>query len=148
MGTNPAPFPGCGRHRAFRRLTPETIKARTFEVLRQLSFSGSKRRTLIFGVEDLHWIDKISEEYLASLVESLSGCGSCCSRPIDQAIGRLGSRSPLPLRCRCGRCPPQIACGLSVRSDGSHGLPSRLLMIVEKAEGNPLFLEELARRCR
>jgi hypothetical protein len=42
-------------------LTPETIKARTFDVLRQLSLSGSKRQTLIFAVEDLHWIDKISE---------------------------------------------------------------------------------------
>jgi class 3 adenylate cyclase len=54
-------------------LTPETIKARTFEMLRQLSLSGSRRRTLIFGVEDLHWIDKISEEYFVSLVESLNG---------------------------------------------------------------------------
>jgi class 3 adenylate cyclase len=54
-------------------LTPETIKARTFDVLRQLSLSGSKRQTLIIAVEDLHWIDKISEEYLGSLVESLSG---------------------------------------------------------------------------
>ena len=54
-------------------LTPETIKARTFDALRELSFSGSRRQTLIFAVEDLHWIDKISEEYLASLVESLSG---------------------------------------------------------------------------
>src|SRR5262249_53488025 len=44
-------------------LTPETIKARTFEMLRQLSLSGSRRRTLIFGLEDFHWIDKISEQY-------------------------------------------------------------------------------------
>jgi predicted ATPase len=54
-------------------LTPETIKARTFEALRQLSLAGSRRRTLILAVEDLHWIDKISEEYLSSMVKSLSG---------------------------------------------------------------------------
>jgi hypothetical protein len=41
-------------------LTPETIKARTFEMLRQLSLFGSRRRTLILGVEDLHWVDKTS----------------------------------------------------------------------------------------
>ena len=40
-------------------LTPETIKARTFEALRQLSLAGSRRRTLILAVEDLNWIDKI-----------------------------------------------------------------------------------------
>jgi len=43
------------------------------DALRELSFSGSKRQTLILAVEDLHWIDKISEEFLAGLVESLSG---------------------------------------------------------------------------
>src|SRR5204863_11320 len=50
-------------------LSPEAIKARTFETLRQLSLRGSRLRPLIFIVEDVHWIDKTSEEYLASLVE-------------------------------------------------------------------------------
>jgi class 3 adenylate cyclase len=53
--------------------TPEAIKAQTFGTLRQWSVKGSQRRTLIFEVEDLHWMDKASEEYLASLVESLAG---------------------------------------------------------------------------
>jgi class 3 adenylate cyclase len=52
-------------------LSPEAIKARTFATLRQMSLNGSRQRTLIFEVEDLHWIDKTLEEYLASLVESL-----------------------------------------------------------------------------
>ena len=38
-----------------------------------MSLKGSQRRPLIVEIEDLHWIDKTSEDYLASLVESLVG---------------------------------------------------------------------------
>ena len=53
--------------------SPEAIRTRTFETLKQMSLKGSQRRPLIFEIEDLHWIDKTSEDYLASLVESLVG---------------------------------------------------------------------------
>jgi predicted ATPase len=54
-------------------LTPEAIRTRTFDTLRQMSLQGSQRRPLIFEIEDLHWIDHTSQDYLASLVESLAG---------------------------------------------------------------------------
>jgi len=54
-------------------LSPEAIKTRTFATLRQMSLNDSQQRPLIFEVEDLHWIDKTSEEFLASLIESLAG---------------------------------------------------------------------------
>jgi len=49
-------------------LTPEAIRTRTFYTLTQMSLQGSQRRPLVFEIEDLHWVDKTSEEYLASLV--------------------------------------------------------------------------------
>ena len=54
-------------------LSPEAIKTRTFGTLRQWSVKGSQQRPLILEVEDLHWVDKTSEEYLAALVESMAG---------------------------------------------------------------------------
>jgi AAA ATPase-like protein/adenylate/guanylate cyclase family protein len=54
-------------------LTPEAIRIRTFDTLKQMSLQGSQQGPLIMEIEDLHWIDKTSEEYLASLVESLPG---------------------------------------------------------------------------
>jgi predicted ATPase len=33
-----------------------------------MSLEASQRRPVIFVAEDLHWIDRPSEEYLASLV--------------------------------------------------------------------------------
>src|SRR5262249_43676865 len=37
-----------------------------------MSLNGSRRRLLIMAVEDLHWIDKTSEEYFTSAVEDLA----------------------------------------------------------------------------
>src|SRR4029450_496293 len=51
--------------------TPEAIRTRTFDTLKQMSLKGSQQQPLIVEIEDLHWIDKTSEDYLASLVESL-----------------------------------------------------------------------------
>jgi predicted ATPase len=53
-------------------LGPEVIKARTFEVLRQMCLRGSRRRPLVLEVEDLHWVDRTSEEYFTYLAESLA----------------------------------------------------------------------------
>jgi AAA ATPase domain/Adenylate and Guanylate cyclase catalytic domain len=127
-------------------LTPETIKARTFEVLRQLSLSGSKRRTLIFGVEDLHWMDKISEEYVGSLVESLSGVPILLLttyRPGYRPSWMEKSfATQLSLRPLSSRDSLRVVHSVTDNKRLSEQLAR---VIVEKAEGNPLFLEELAR---
>jgi AAA ATPase domain/Adenylate and Guanylate cyclase catalytic domain len=54
-------------------LSPQAIKTRTFATLTQMCMSSSRRRPLLLEIEDLHWIDPTSEEYLMSLVEQLAG---------------------------------------------------------------------------
>jgi hypothetical protein len=54
-------------------VSPETLKAKTFEALRQLSLHTSQRHPLVLAVEDMQWIDPTSEEFFASLVERLPG---------------------------------------------------------------------------
>jgi predicted ATPase len=58
---------------ALTRLSPQAIKARTFEALVQLSIHSSRQRPLVIEVEDLHWIDATSEDWLATLVERVAG---------------------------------------------------------------------------
>ena len=41
---------------------------RTFEAIRDLLIRESQRKPLILAVEDLHWIDKTSEEFLDYLI--------------------------------------------------------------------------------
>ena len=53
--------------------SPDALKAHTFATLRQLWLKSSQQHPLILAVEDLHWSDPTSEEWVASLVEGLPG---------------------------------------------------------------------------
>jgi len=126
------------------RLSPEVLKVRTFETLRQLTITSSRQRPLIIAVEDLHWIDTISEGYFVSLTESVAACPILLLltyrsgyRPqwIDKSYATQIALQPLS---------PSESLAL-VRSI-AEPLPEPLTqIIVEKTEGNPFFLEELTR---
>jgi class 3 adenylate cyclase/tetratricopeptide (TPR) repeat protein len=55
------------------QMSPEARKDRTMEAVQRITFRGSEIRPLILATEDLHWIDKSSEEYLKHLLDSISG---------------------------------------------------------------------------
>ena len=52
----------------YLKLEPKQRRERTFEALRDLFMRLSQESILILGVEDLHWIDKTSEEFLDYLI--------------------------------------------------------------------------------
>ena len=127
-------------------LSPEAIKARTFETLCQLSLKGSQRRPLIFAVEDLHWIDQTSQDYFAALVENLAGA------PILM-VGtyRPGYRPPwgdksYATQLSLHRLTAQDSLSVVRSVLPEERLPDPLAQVIlAKAEGNPFFLEELTR---
>jgi DNA-binding NtrC family response regulator/tetratricopeptide (TPR) repeat protein len=126
--------------------SPEALRTRTMEILRQIAVAGSRRRTLIIAVEDLHWVDRTSEAVLASFAEMLSG------GPVL-----------LLLTYRPGYQPPwlgrsyatQMVLDRLSREDSrrvvhsivpEERLPEQLAQtILGHADGVPFFLEELAR---
>ena len=57
---------------ALPRLDPRTRRQRIFETIQALTDAGAKP-TLVVVIEDLHWIDTTSEEYLDQLVAGLAG---------------------------------------------------------------------------
>jgi class 3 adenylate cyclase/tetratricopeptide (TPR) repeat protein len=127
-------------------LSPKVVQARSFDVLRQMTFKGSRRRPLVILVEDLQWIDKTSEEYAACLAENIAG-----------------SRVLMVLTYRPGYQLPWMEKSYATQLALHHLAPEESLEVVRtllaprgatedvkrfilaKAEGNPLFLEELAR---
>lgn len=131
---------------AIDRLDPEILKAKTFGALRELSLAASRQRPLVLAVEDLHWIDTMSEDYFASLVESLAGA------PILLLVTyRSGYRPPWIERSYATHVALQPLSPPDSLTMVRSVLPQERLSdpltrtIVEKAEGNPFFLEELAR---
>jgi class 3 adenylate cyclase/predicted ATPase len=126
--------------------TPEAIRTRTFDTLTQLSLKGSQRRPLICEIEDLHWIDHTSQDYLALFVESLPGA----------AVLLLTTYRP---GYRPSWIEKSYATQLSLRGLTLHdsatvvhatshhaAFPASVAhRIIEQADGNPFFLEELTR---
>ena len=55
------------------QMSPEARKDRTLEALKRITLKGSEVRPLIMAVEDLHWIDRSSEDALKELLESITG---------------------------------------------------------------------------
>src|SRR5215468_2777527 len=127
-------------------LSPQAVKVRTMDALRQTAIAGSREQPIIFAVEDLQWIDQTSEEALASLAESLAGC------PIMLiATYRPGYRPTWLERSYA----TQIGLNRLTRAHSLAVLhsvvpeeelsPHLAQVILSHAEGVPFFLEELAR---
>jgi len=123
---------------------PEAVKATTFEVFRKLTVKLTLERPLVLVLEDLHWIDKISEELLGFLAENVPN-----ARVLMLASYRPGYRPPWVDKSYAGQIPLQpLSRGDSIHVIRSVLRPERLIAllteeIVAKGEGNPFFLEQL-----
>jgi tetratricopeptide (TPR) repeat protein len=128
--------------------TPDAIRNRTFQILRQMCVSASRQRPLIIAVEDMHWVDAASEA-LGAMVDSLEGV------PLLLILTyRPGYRPPWPGKSHLTQIALQpLSPDDSLAVLGGLLPPARLSgpvarLILAKAEGNPFFLEELARTVR
>ena len=126
-------------------LSPEVRKARTLAILRHLSLHSHQGRPRVIAVENVHWIDPTSEEYLARLADSLSG-----AKLLLVTTYRPGYRPPwldksYATQLALPRLLPQDS-----RTVVRFVLPSTPdsgpweQAILDTAAGNPFFLEELA----
>jgi class 3 adenylate cyclase/tetratricopeptide (TPR) repeat protein len=127
-------------------LSPETLKLHTFVTLRQLWLQSSQQHPLILAVEDLHWSDPTSAEFLASLVERLPGTALLVLgtyrpgyRPawLEKSYATQLTVPPLSAQDSV-----QVLRAVLQRETVSLPLAEALLA---RAQGNPFFLEELAR---
>jgi DNA-binding winged helix-turn-helix (wHTH) protein/tetratricopeptide (TPR) repeat protein len=131
---------------SLRELSPEAVKVRTFSVLGSLILSTSRRQPIALLLEDLHWIDKPSEEFVATLVDRLAG-----ARVVLVATYRPGYRAPWMDRSYTKQItlrPLDADDSLAILSSAMNtkDLPASFSSaVLNRAEGNPFFLEELAR---
>jgi class 3 adenylate cyclase/tetratricopeptide (TPR) repeat protein len=122
---------------------PETVKTKAFEILRQLFINSSRSIPLVLLLEDLHWIDKVSDEFLGFLAENVGG-----ARILLLATYRPGYRPPWLDKSYAGQLPLRPlsrADSFDVVRSARAGLEDPVTeAIVDKADGNPLYLEQLA----
>jgi hypothetical protein len=123
---------------------PEAVKDKIFDVFRQVTIKLTVERPLVLVFEDLHWVDKISEEFLGFLAENIGG-----TRILLLATYRPGYRPPWIDKSYAGQVPVQpLSRDDSIDVVRSVLNADRIIElaaeeIVAKADGNPLFLEQL-----
>jgi class 3 adenylate cyclase/tetratricopeptide (TPR) repeat protein len=125
-------------------VAPETIQARTQEILVTMVVAQSKLAPLAIAIEDLQWIDRSSEACLAALAETLGGASILLlttSRPgySPPWLGRSNATQVAlqPLSVDASRAIVEATVDKDALSKAFTE------SILRKAEGNPLFLEEL-----
>jgi DNA-binding NtrC family response regulator/tetratricopeptide (TPR) repeat protein len=130
---------------ALRALSREALKARTFEYLRRVLLAPTRSGLAVVLLEDLHWADEISREFLGTLVDALPG-----GPLLIVATSRPGVQSPWLERSWASQLAlPSLsardsyAVAQAVLADVVVA-PSLIERIVVTADGNPFFLEELA----
>jgi class 3 adenylate cyclase/DNA-binding SARP family transcriptional activator len=143
---------------------PEQIRHQTLRAVREFFVALARRQPLVLILEDLHWADSLSLELIALLVEALPLAPLlllCIYRPEHQQRSHLGSI--VDEKC-AGRhteiflheLSPDQSRGLveallsgtprhRLELTGSGLPPSVKALILEKARGNPFFIEELVR---
>jgi predicted ATPase len=121
------------------------IGLRTRELFLQLLEARCRLSPVVLFIEDLHWIDSVSEEVLGKLIDSKAKLRLLLltSRRPEYSPPCLGRAAvtKLPL----GPLPAGDIRRLIRARLGIDALPELLVLkVAEKAEGNPLFAEEIA----
>jgi DNA-binding NtrC family response regulator/tetratricopeptide (TPR) repeat protein len=126
------------------KLTPELVKRQTFETVRRICLRLSRQHPVVLVVEDLHWIDATSREFLASLIDPIAS-----ARVLLLTTGRPGSDLPGLARSHgsqiaMARLSPRDSFAIVRGIATEDRVPAALAdAIVQKGAGNPFLLEEL-----
>ena len=128
------------------RLDPAVRKVRLIELARSIVRSGPREQPVVVLVEDLHWIDAASTEFIEAMVDAVTG-----TKTLLLFNFRYGYTAPWMQRTHYR----QISLSPLNRKEANDllyellGKDSSLALIsrhiAERAQGNPFFIEELVR---
>jgi len=124
-------------------MSPETRKDRIIEALKRILLKGSEIRPLIMAIEDLHWMDRSSEEVLKSVLESIPGSKILLIftyRPeFVHTWGGKSFHNQLTLHRLSNRESLEMVTHILGTKEVERALEN---LILEKTEGVPFFIEE------
>jgi class 3 adenylate cyclase/tetratricopeptide (TPR) repeat protein len=125
-------------------MSPEAKKNRIMDAYKQVALKGSEIRPLILAYEDLHWIDKSSEELLKYVLKSIPGARILLIftyRPeFVHTWGARSYHSQVNLNRLSNRESLMMVSHLLRTEELDENLEE---FILEKTEGVPFFIEEL-----
>ncbi len=127
----------------YRRLEPQQKRDKIFKAIRDLIIHESQNKTIIVAIEDLHWIDKSSEEFLNYFIGWIARAKILLIllyRP--EYTHQWGSKSyynRISLDHLTIKSSTEL---LQAIFTGAKILPELKELILNRATGNPLYIEE------
>ncbi|MBI4763916.1 MAG: AAA family ATPase [Deltaproteobacteria bacterium] len=124
-------------------LSPDGKRDQIFQALIRLVLRGAEIQPLIMAIEDLHWIDKSSEEVLKDLMEHIAGMKVMLIFTYrTEYIHTWGGRS-FHSQITLNRLSNREALSMVTHLLGTESIAENLQdLILEKTEGIPFFIEE------
>ena len=127
-------------------MDPRLRRIETFDALRRLLLRAAEVRPQIIAIEDLHWVDKASEDALLSVINSIKN-----ARVLLILTYRPGYQHPFGERTTYTRIALDVlneaemvrmTRGVLLAENAPPELDS---LVIRRAEGNPFFVEEVVR---
>jgi class 3 adenylate cyclase/tetratricopeptide (TPR) repeat protein len=130
------------------RMPPPRLKERTLDLLQRIFLDANEATPAVLVVENVHWIDASSEEFVRMLARGVEG------RHVMLVLSGRPSEAPAALG---GAGETIVLGGLDERElrdmvltlVGARAISETLLdTILTRAGGNPLYMEEIVRQLR
>jgi predicted ATPase/class 3 adenylate cyclase len=129
------------------RLTPERRMEKTYEALVDLLLHVARQRPVLLAVEDLHWADSSWIELLGNVFERIEGTRLLVVLSARPEFQPSWPSHPWLHRLTVERLSPGLAAALVKKvARGTPLLEETVRALVEKTDGNPLFIEEMTHR--
>jgi class 3 adenylate cyclase/predicted ATPase len=133
------------RRFALPPMSPQRQKERTFELLLALIRRRAADWPVPILFEDVHWLDPTTQEFLGLLVARVARMRALLVLTFRPEFEPPWRGEPHTASIELGRLSPEHATGLALHVAG-RGLPGGIIgEVVARADGVPLFIEELTR---
>ncbi|MFW9917851.1 MAG: tetratricopeptide repeat protein, partial [Candidatus Thorarchaeota archaeon] len=128
----------------FIKLEPPQKRERTFEAIRNLLIRMSQEKPLVLAVEDMHWIDKTSEEYLDYLIGLLARTRILLILLYRPEYNHQWGSKSYYRKIGLNQLNTQSSAKLvQAILEGGEVSPEIRELILNRTSGNPLYMEEL-----
>jgi class 3 adenylate cyclase/tetratricopeptide (TPR) repeat protein len=129
--------------KSYANLEPLQKRDKTFDAIRDLFIRLSQDKPLIIVIEDCHWIDKISEEFINYLIEWLPNTRILLILPYrPEYTHNWGNKTYYTKLGLTQLGVPSSAELIRAILKEGEVAPELEKLIIDKASGNPLFMEE------
>jgi predicted ATPase len=126
--------------------TPQRRREKTFEALLRQLEALARRKPVLMVFEDLHWIDPSSHELLDRTIESVSHLPVLLLATFRPEFAPPWSGQPQATMLTLARLDRRTGAAMVESIAGNSAMSSEVAAeIVERADGVPLFVEELTR---